>query len=318
MGRSKREEARRPLALVVLGMHRSGTSALAGCLARLGAVRPRTEIAPTVNNPKGYYESEPVMAFNDRLLALMGSAWHDCRGPDVGLISAGVRRDLAREARALLADEFGAAKMIVLKDPRLCRLMPLWGDFLDRAGYEARYVLPVRRPLHSALSLRTRNGFSLESGRLLWLGHVFEAERRTRGLRRHILASEALMAAPHAVLSALAGALAFPADLAGLGDFIDPTLFHDDAPSSLPSENRWIAELSDRVYGALHAGDGPEARLDALYGEFERAVRPPELSRAGLLAAFVPSASDAGALMGGKLSENALANSAIQALRKRS
>jgi hypothetical protein len=318
MGRTKKKEAPRRLALVVLGMHRSGTSALAGCLARLGAVRPRTEIAPTVNNPKGYYESEPVMAFNDRLLALMGSAWHDWRGPEIGMISADVRRDLAGEAGALLADEFGAAKTIVLKDPRLCRLMPLWRDFLDSAGYEARYVLPVRRPLQSALSLRARNGFSLESGRLLWLGHVFEAERRTRGLRRHILASESLMKAPQAVLSAIAGALAFPADLAALGDFIDPALFHDEAPDGLPSENRWIAGLSDRVYGVLQAGDGPETRLDALYSEFERAAPPLERPRAGLSPAFASPAKDSGALAGGRVSENALASSAIQALRKRS
>lgn len=277
MAHTKREEAPLRLALVVLGMHRSGTSAMAGCLARLGAGRPRTEIAPTVNNPRGYFESEPIMAFNDRLLALAGSAWHDWRGPDVGRLTEATRDALAEEAAGLLADEFGEANVIVLKDPRLCRLMPLWREVLDRAGYEARYVLPVRHPLHSALSLRARNGFSLESGRLLWLGHVFEAERRTRGLRRHIVASENLVVAPRSALTAIMRELAVFPDAAGVdavGDFIEPALFHRDLPAGLSSENRWIAGLSDRVHAVFAAGEGLEGRLDGLYAEFEAVTRP--------------------------------------------
>ncbi len=297
MQRPKMEDGTRRLALVVLGMHRSGTSAMAGCLAHLGARRPRTEIAPTVNNPRGYCESEPVMVFNDRLLELMGSVWHDWRRLDPGLISAATRRDLAKDAAVLLAGEFGDADVIVLKDPRLCRLMPLWEEFLDLAGYEARYVLPVRHPLQSALSLRVRNAFSLETGRLLWLRHVLEAERRTRGQRRHILAAETLVAAPQATLAAIArelGLAARQADMEGVAAFIEPALFHCAFPAELPSENRWIAGLSERVHAVFQAWETEAAPslLDAFYAEFDAITGSVAKPAAGLFPAIRASAVD--------------------------
>jgi len=288
--------------IIVLGMHRSGTSAMAGCLARLGAQRPRTEIAPTVNNPRGYCESEPVMAFNDRLLALMGSVWSDWRRVDSSLISSAMRRDLVEEACALLQEEFGDAEVIVLKDPRLCRLMPVWGEVLERAGYEARYVLPVRHPLQSALSLRARNGFSLETGRLLWLRHVFDAECRTRGLKRHILASESLVSSPQATLRAIVGRLGLPmnaGDLKAAGEFIEPALFHCERSSGLPSENRWIAGLSERVHDVFQAwnavgDDDMDGRLDDLYAEFDAIAHLAAPPAADLFSALHPLGRDEG------------------------
>ena len=65
-----------PPTLVVLGMHRSGTSSVTGALTLAGATPPLTLMPPKPDNPTGFWESERVAAFNDGLLARMGAEWH--------------------------------------------------------------------------------------------------------------------------------------------------------------------------------------------------------------------------------------------------
>lgn len=172
------------IALVVLGMHRSGTSSVAGALSMLGAAAPRTLMAPGEDNPRGFWESEVLMGVNDRLLAAGGSDWRDWRRlSDAAMVDA--RR--AEDARAALAAEFQGKDLIVLKDPRICRLFPFWRGVLEASGYGVRVISPVRDPREVAASLMARNAMSRDAALRLWLRHVLEAEAGSRGLRRRVL-----------------------------------------------------------------------------------------------------------------------------------
>ena len=62
-------------AFLVLSMHRSGTSTLAGLLVRLGVEGPRTLMPPDSFNPLGYWESEPIAEYHDRLLRSAHTSW---------------------------------------------------------------------------------------------------------------------------------------------------------------------------------------------------------------------------------------------------
>ena len=84
------------IALVVLGMHRSGTSSVAGALAMLGAAAPRTLMAPGEDNPRGFWESQVLMGVNDRLLAAGGSNWRDWRRFPPEALADGAWREEAR------------------------------------------------------------------------------------------------------------------------------------------------------------------------------------------------------------------------------
>ena len=68
-----------PDVIVVLGMHRSGTSAVAGTLTKLGGAAPKHLLTADSGNPRGYFESVAFMEFHDELLASAGSCWHDWR-----------------------------------------------------------------------------------------------------------------------------------------------------------------------------------------------------------------------------------------------
>src|SRR5690349_10750018 len=62
-------------ALLVLGMHRSGTSATAGLLVRMGAQSPASLMRPNADNPRGFWESEAFWGFHERLLHAAGDRW---------------------------------------------------------------------------------------------------------------------------------------------------------------------------------------------------------------------------------------------------
>ena len=174
-------------ALIVLGMHRSGTSALAGTFSMLGATHPATLSPEDQYNERGYWESRQIWRFNDELLAFMGSAWDDWRPLNPDLSEPPATESFTQRAREIMQEEFGAAAVIVLKDPRLCRLTRFWFNVLDELGYDKKIVVPLRDPMEVALSLAGRNGFPLFKGLLLWLRYMLDTEAATRAVPRSIV-----------------------------------------------------------------------------------------------------------------------------------
>lgn len=158
-------------AVIVLGMHRSGTSALARVLNLCGAYLPANLRPPKLrNNPKGSWEPEEVVALNERILRHLGGAWNivDFELPEGASLSDEFEHDVG----ALLAAEYGDEPTILIKDPRVCVLAPLWHAALERAGYRPVYVVPIRDPLEVAQSLHERGDMSVPEGLALWLCYM--------------------------------------------------------------------------------------------------------------------------------------------------
>lgn len=172
-------------AVVVLGMHRSGTSALAGVLGHLGCDLPKTLMPPTETNPKGYFESLRVYNLNDAILASAGSSWDDWQELNPGWIASPRIDEFLQQGEETLSDEFGASPLFVLKDPRMCRMMPFWRRLLEQADIKPLMLHIHRNPLEVAGSLEQCEGLPLAYGLLLWLRHILDAEAGTRGMDRH-------------------------------------------------------------------------------------------------------------------------------------
>lgn len=239
-------------AYVVLGMHRSGTSSVAGTLVQLGATPPLTLMTPKPENPKGFWESEAIMAFNDHLLSLCGSSWRDWRDLDMTpLFDAVAGPALRQEALTVLNAEFGHQDRIVLKDPRMCRLFPFWADVLAMGGYRPLVITPLRDPAEVAASLAARNEMSLEYGWRLWLQHVLTAERDTRDYPRHFMAWDAFLSdwkGQVAIMEQRLGvSLVVTAEAEQtMSNFLAPELKHH---AKLP--NPAMSALPDEVHKAL-------------------------------------------------------------------
>jgi hypothetical protein len=173
--------------VLVLGMHRSGTSALTRVLNLRGAVLPTDLLPPNQANVAGYWEPAAVVAWHDEFLAAAGSAWDDPTELPAAAFEIPAAERFVDRVADLLRVELAAAPLAVMKDPRACRLVPLWRRAIERAGREPLIVLIVRHPLEVAASLQRRDGMPVPQALLLWLEHVLAAEAFTRGDRRSIV-----------------------------------------------------------------------------------------------------------------------------------
>lgn len=185
--------------IIVAGMHRSGTSATARLVGMMGAGLPKTMLPPAPDNPTGFWESAPIMERNDALLAEFGTEWHGWTS-----IDPEHHHDIVQRHAPLLRDsflqEFAGHALAVLKDPRICRLAPVWASVLTTLNCRALWVLPIRNPLEVARSLEERNHLSRTHALLCWCRHVLEAERASRGRRRSIVLFDELLHQPQRAL----------------------------------------------------------------------------------------------------------------------
>ena len=191
-------------ALLVLSMHRSGTSAMAGLLVRLGVGGPRTLMPPNEANPLGYWESEPIVELHDRLLRAAGTAWHAWTPLDASWDASPAAIPFADELRRLVAAEFGSAPMFVVKDPRMCRLVPFWLRTLEASAITACAILVVRDPVEVSRSLAARDALTSEFSLLMWLRHMLDAEGATRSIPRSVVSYRELLADWRAVVHRMA------------------------------------------------------------------------------------------------------------------
>ncbi len=142
--------------LIILGMHRSGTSMVSGALVRSGfhAGIENELLSAAEDNPLGFWERRDVVALNDKLLSAVKSTWFQ---------PAPVAKQEVAEIRRLLED-LRSHNPWLLKDPRLIFTWAAWASALKTAA--KLYV--YRSPLAVATSLSKRNGFPLEYGLDLW------------------------------------------------------------------------------------------------------------------------------------------------------
>ena len=165
-GTQRPELGRNARGVRVLGMHRSGTSYLAGSFASAGYFigdEPML-MGPGPDNQRGFFERQDVCRLNDVLLAGVGASWHS--PPDPGVVRVH-RPRMTAEIGALFGAiaEDASGNPIVLKDPRLCLLLPAWDAV---CGDELVNVLVTRNPLDIAASLQRRNAFPVHFSLALW------------------------------------------------------------------------------------------------------------------------------------------------------
>jgi hypothetical protein len=181
-------------AYLVLGMHRSGTSAATQLLALLGGDLPANVMPGDEHNAKGYFEPWKVAMFNNERLRAAGSAWDDVFAFPYRPAPPEEEDRWLDAAIEVFEGEFPKARHPLMKDPRVTVLLPFWRAVLDERSVAARCVIPVRHPLAVAGSLAKRDGFPVEKSVLLWTAYMLAAEAYTRDLPRVFVGYDALLA----------------------------------------------------------------------------------------------------------------------------
>jgi glycosyltransferase involved in cell wall biosynthesis len=236
--------------LVVLGMHRSGTSAIARGLQVLGASLGDALLPAGFDNPKGFWEDRDILRINEALLAELQSAYDH-----VGLLDADERSPviaaLENDARTALAQKFAQVDFFALKDPRLARLLPFWQRVFAAADLSVAYVIALRNPLSVADSLARRNGFDRIKSALLWQEHLLAAVHHTQGQRRVVVDYDRLLDDPEAAFRRIAEQL-------GIGPVL-PEALHEYQASFLDAGLRHTRYTREDV---LNAPDLPQGVRD--------------------------------------------------------
>ena len=181
-------------ALVIMGMHRSGTSALAGLLNQLG-VEMGSCLMPAQEgvNEKGFWEQEEIVSVHDRLLQYYGLSWDDPRHLPRDWWLEEFPQHCLEEICRIIADDMKDSALWAIKDPRMCRLMPLWHQVFSRLNIEPLFLCIVRNPLEVAASLYARDRIPKDLVLLLWVQHNLEALDGTLGYERRFIGYKQLL-----------------------------------------------------------------------------------------------------------------------------
>ncbi len=175
----------------VLGMHRSGTSALAGALQRMGFETTRGEdlMEPSESNPRGYFESVSMSSLSDRVLEALGGSWDVPPDPEPGWQRSRELDMLRAEAEEVARNALPEG-MAQWKNPRTCLLLPFWREVIGRPD---AVVLVWRDPLEVALSMLRADGMALHRGLALWGHYNCQALRSLSGTRVLVVAYEEVL-----------------------------------------------------------------------------------------------------------------------------
>jgi hypothetical protein len=227
-----------PAQVVVLGMHRSGTSALAGALALTGLYAGRDEDFPFADaaNPRGYWEHLDVWAIDEALVRMVGRRWHDVTTSDLDRVPEAARAELGARARRLVG-ALDAHGPWMVKDPRHCLLLPFWLPLLSHPVA----IVVYRDPLAVARSVAARDGFTLVDGLALWERYNAGALAVSAAIPRVVVAQRDLVERPVAILECLVAALTragvgglFVPDPEQVQASIDPSMVHHAREGGAP------------------------------------------------------------------------------------
>lgn len=155
--------SRDPVALIVTGFHRSGTSMMMQALKGAGLVIGDDLLPPGASNPDGHFEDRAIVRLHDAILHDQQGSWYS-PPQDTSCISDEHTAALRDALEPYLAQQLPWG----FKDPRTCLFLPWWQNQLP----EYRQVFIYRNPLDCMRSLQTRQAQEL----------IYHPERNAKAL----------------------------------------------------------------------------------------------------------------------------------------
>ena len=200
--------------LIVAGMHRSGTSLIAGLLQQLGwDVGPAADLMkPKQDNPRGFFEHLPAVRVNDRVLYRMGGSWRSPPALPPGWELDSRLDDLRDEAGAVIRRlRAASAARTLIKDPRFSLTLPLWETTTD----VDKVLHVIRAPAAVVASLvRRHDDLDVGTAARLWTHYLLVMLRRRPAAQ--LVRPEDILEAPDREIGRLVDAVGGSVDTAAL------------------------------------------------------------------------------------------------------
>jgi hypothetical protein len=269
----------RPVVLFVLGAPRSGTSALTRVLSLCGATLPTGMAGADRNNPRGYWEPRASLHLNNTILHRNGGTVYDAslRLQEDGGMSAEEQATCIAEIQAYLKT-MPAAPLVIIKDPRITLLSPLWFEAARGSGFDVATVISVRHPQEVIASGEAALLAQPELASALWLKYNLLAERDSRGLPRVFVDYANFLDDWRREVKRVSAALGVDLesrDEGAIDDFLTSDLHRQQhtGPVTEPFGTDWISVVYDALCAATRDEAWDQAALDRVYAGYRASER---------------------------------------------
>lgn len=270
--------------IVVLGMHRSGTSVVTRGLQVMGVQLGEQLLEPIPSvNAKGFWEDRDIYLLNVEMLAQFNQEWFHLAVLTPTDVQALHQAGYFLRAVEILQQKTRDIPVFGFKDPRMAKLLPFWKAVFDHLHFDVSYILVIRHPLSVAKSLAKRDHFPQQQSHLIWLTYVFSSLKDSQNTQRVIINFDALMLSPEQQLSRLAKFLRLEIDARELqhytSEFVEPGLRHtiyeecdlQSDPTCPPIVSELYSQLSEVAQDNISLEDTRLQNKIALWAdEFER------------------------------------------------
>ncbi len=239
--------------VVIVGMHRAGTSLCAKIINRLGVELGSPLLLPSVDNPDGFWEHREIMECHEALLEYLGACWDT-----IWSVRPAINEDLQNEAarsiiirmKAVIVEQLQTSGGVwAFKDPRTACFLPLWTSLFKDLGVEPIWILAVRDPRAVAASLHARNRLPVEIAELLWSEHYLNALRHLGPCISCVVHYEKWFTSPRHQLNDLARAIGI--DAMGAIDEAERSII-SELRHNVPGSGNTILDIAQDVYAWLH------------------------------------------------------------------
>lgn len=282
--------------VLIVGMHRSGSSAVTRMLSLCGGALPIQTLPPNRWNPTGYWEPVRAMEIDEMFLRACGSTWHDPR-PHVQTNppDAATRADFQTLIKELLRDGFEPTGPLLMKEPRATVLLPYWISAATELGHPVKLIHVFRHPADVASSLAERDGMDLDHCLAIWLAYNLTGERDGRTVRRTFVSYDEICDDWRGALRSCREDLDLDLPVDDVAErnvaaFVSrPLRHHRDSSALAWARDQCLVGWASEVYAALLAarrdGVANVARLDEIYAAYVDA----EHARSSVRPRFIPA-----------------------------
>lgn len=224
-------------------------------------------VEPDQHNPTGYWEAVSIAKLNDEMLNSAGFEWNDLQPLRPSWFESPKFAEFQERAVQLLDSQVKSSHLFAIKDPRFCRVLPVWTSAVEALGARPVIISPIRSPSHVSTSLLKRNGMNRSVAQLLWLRHVLDAELSSRNYKRAFVSYSGLLSDWRGVADHLSQELGviWPRDSVQTASQIDEFINSGkiepvDRFSELPS----LVLMVYQIFAASRQGGLPPADLEQL------------------------------------------------------
>lgn len=287
-------------ALIILGMHRSGTSATSGLFNMNGYDLGMSIMNANWSNPKGFYENFKINSFSNDLFQILHVNWHNTLGLNGQWWKDPKPDEIKKNLKELIESDYTKEGNLLFKDPRMCILLPLYNEVLVEMGFNVSFIITLRNPRAVARSLNRRDGFSYKKSIRIYMDYMIKAEQYTRGKKRCFVDYDSIITNPLQTILRLTNSLGIkikitPEKEAQIIDFIELGLnhFEPDKLLTLDTENDEIQLFNifkNAEFNDLNDNEGLQA--DNISRKFYKEYQKEQYSKISIITVVRQGSTD--------------------------